>query len=202
MADFEEFLARLLGAGEVVFRSRPEPPRRVGSAAVAVVREAYAAYALELPGAAVPLDARVACEAAEAVRQACWAMVSRAERPKDLARRVRMGRSAPRGPSDHASSDLFLRYLPRVHRRARAADPADPLVGLIADLLRRWPLSGVLAGMDDPPLVPPDFAGHRGLALLYAERFAAAGRPGWEPTGPAREFLDLVRPGAAAKETA
>ena len=40
---------------------------------------------------------------------------------------------------------------------------------------------------------PPTFGGHPGLQLLYAERLAGVGRPGWvPPSGPAREWVERV----------
>src|SRR5438093_406611 len=57
---------------------------------------------------------------------------------------------------------------------------------------RRWPLSGVLADIDEPPLLPVDLGGHPGLLLLYAERLARQRRPAWVADGPAREYIELV----------
>src|SRR4051812_39052262 len=194
--DFDEFLERLLREGVVVFRSRPGPTRGGSGGAADRLARAYDAYRLDVAGPAIPFDAEVACEAGELVRQACWAMVSRGERVADLAARLAMSRP-PGRPSDHLSADLLLRYLPRVYRRARAASPHDPLVGLLADVLRRWPLSGVLVGFEEPPLTPPELGGHPGLLLLYAERLVAHGRPTWEPIGAGRDYLELVRQGGA-----
>jgi hypothetical protein len=78
-----------------------------------------------------------------------------------------------------------------VFRRARALRPTDALTGLLADVLRRWPLSGVLAEIVDAPLTSLDF-GHTGLRLLYAERLARHERPAWLPTGAALEAVELV----------
>ena len=44
----------------------------------------------------------------------------------------------------------------------------------------------------DPPLTPPDFGGHPGQRLLYAERLAQHEKPGWFPTGTAIEAVELV----------
>jgi len=53
--------------------------------------------------------------------------------------------------------------------------------------------SGVLADLDGTPATPPEFGGHPGLQLLYAERLAETGRAGWVPaTGPAREWVERV----------
>ena len=192
MSEFAEFASRLLLRGSVVFRQPPGPVRGLVADAVPALLAAFEADLLDLAGPAVAFDPALACEAGEVVRQACWALVSRDDRADDLEPRLRMGR-APRSPSDHASADLFLRFLPRVYRRARSASPADPVVGMLARVLRGWPLSGVAAGLDEGPLGPTDFGGHPGLLLRYAERFARHGRPCWEPEGPAREYLELVR---------
>lgn len=194
MADFEEFLTRLLRDGVVVFRSPPVPTRGTSARAAILLADAYESYRLDLAGPAISFDAAVACEAAELVRQACWALVNRGDRVADLAPRLAMSRP-PGRPSDHLSADLLLRYLPRVYRRARAASPNDPLVGLLGDVLRRWPLSGVLVGFDEPPLRPPELGGHPGLLLLYAERLVVHDRPAWEPVGAGRDYLELVRQG-------
>ncbi len=76
-----------------------------------------------------------------------------------------------------------------------AFDPADPLVALLADVLRQWPLSGVLSDLEDGPPVPPDLGGHEGLMMLYAERLVSHDRPGWLPEGRALEYVELVRGG-------
>jgi len=99
---------------------------------------------------------------------------------------------APDAPAAHLSADLVLRFLPQVHRRARALDPADPLVMILERVLRQWPLSGVLADVLEGPVTPPDFGGHAGLLFLYAERLARHEKPAWLPTGPGREYAEVV----------
>jgi hypothetical protein len=191
MSGFEEFLEMLFDQGRVVFRERPEPARGISSRAAATVTRAYESFRLDVAGPAIPLDLEVACEAAGLVRHACWFLVNFDDRPEDIERRLRMTRP-PAGPSDHLSADLLLRDLPRVYRRARATNPSDPLVGFLTAVLRQWPLSGVLAGLEEGPPSPPDLGGHPGLMLLYAERFAEHGRPAWKPEGNAMEYLEMV----------
>ncbi len=72
--------------------------------------------------------------------------------------------------------------------------PTDPVIEILSDLLRRWPLSGVLSGVEEGPLVEPEFGRHPGLLLLYAERLASDDRPAWrpEPSSPAYEYFDLL----------
>lgn len=180
MAVFSEFLAALIHEGTIAFGPEDAPRDRPTEYDTALLAEAYATFALGVAGPSIPFDARVAVEAAELVRQASWALVDRQERPASLRDRLRMT-AKPLTPSEHLSADLTLRYLPGVIRRVRALDPSDPLEAMLVDVLRRWPLSGALADIDEPTLTPLDFGGHPGLLLLYAERLEAHDRPAWHP---------------------
>jgi hypothetical protein len=193
MAAFSEFLSQLLDEGKIVFRSAKPPQDRPSDRDAAMLAEAFATFALSVGGPPIAFEARTACEAAELVRQASWALVSRDERPEELERRLRMS-TAPSTPAQHLSADLMLRYLPQVLRRARGLDPVDPLIEILAEVLRRWPLSGVLSDVEEGPLTAPHFAGHPGLLLLYSERLAANDRPAWrpEPASPAYDYYVLV----------
>jgi hypothetical protein len=184
------FLRGLLHRGRVAFRSRPVPEEGPGRS-LAVLEEAFAAYRLEVAGPLIAFGPGVALTAGELVRQACWALVARDERPEDLRPKLKMP-LAPVTPSDHLSADLVLRFLPQVHRRARGIDPSDPLAEMLAEVLRQWPLSGVLSDLDDGPPKPPDVTDHPGLMLLYAERLARRERPAWRPSGRALEYVELV----------
>jgi hypothetical protein len=185
-----EFLQSLLYEGRVVFHQRPIPAASAG--AVAVLERAYAAYRLEVAGALIPFDAAVAVAAAELVRQASWALVNHDARPEQLEQLLTMS-LAPTLPAHHLSADLLFRFLPQIRRRARAFDPADVLPVLLEKVLRRWPLSGVLAALDEGPGAPLDLGGHPGLRLLYAERLAAHEATAWIPEGD--ESLERVRHG-------
>jgi MoxR-vWA-beta-propeller ternary system domain bpX4 len=193
MAGFSEFLAQLLHEGKVVFQCGRAPRDRPTERDVAILADAFATCALSVAGPPIAFDAQTACEAAELVRQASWALVDRGERPDDLRRRLRMT-ARPSTPPQHLSADLLLRYLPQLLRRAQGLDPTDPLGELLGELLRRWPLSGALSDIEGGPLVPTDFGGHPGLLLLYAERIAAHDRPAWRPerSSPAYDYYQLI----------
>ncbi len=193
MPAFQEFLTQLLDQGKIVFRSAMVPRDRPTEREVAILAEAFEAHALSVAGPRIAFDPAIACEAAELVRQSSWALVNRDERLGDLKRRIRMA-GPPRTPSHHLSADLMLRYVPQIVKRAHGLDPADPLSGLLGDVLRHWPLSGVLADADEGPLVPLEFGEHPGLLLLYAERLAAHDRPAWrpEPSSPAWAYYELI----------
>jgi hypothetical protein len=194
MAAFGEFVSRLLNEGRIVFDATHPPADNPTDRDVAALAEAFAAHALAVADTPIAFDPRAACQAAELVRQASWALVDHRERPEALRRRLRITPD-PSTPSQHLSADLCLRYLPQVLMRARALDPADPLLAILADVLRRWPLSGVLSDVEEPPLVAPDLAGHPGLLLLYAERLAANDRRAWrpDPLSAAYEYQELLQ---------
>jgi hypothetical protein len=186
-----DFLLPLLREGRAVVRAHsPEPAGRPADA-LGMLQEAHADYCLTLAGPPLDFQADTALAAAELVRHACWFLADRGQTEEELDRALVMPHS-PRSAAEHLSADLLLRFLPQLHRRARALDPADRLTGLLAARLREWPLAGVLAAVEDEPLTPPKFDGHAGLLLLYAERWAANPKPAWLPRGRGFEYLELV----------
>jgi hypothetical protein len=191
MAALVDFLRDLLSAGSVAFRQRPSASSEERADAVGVLGRAYASYRLDVAGPLLDFDPDVALAAGELVREACWFLVNHDEPAELLEQRLTMP-APPTSPAQHLSADLMLRYLPQVHRRARALAPTDRLSALLAGVLRRWPLSGVLADLDEGPETPLDFGGHPGLLLLYAERLARHARPAWRPEGIGREYVELV----------
>ncbi len=186
MASLTTFLRGVFDDGRLLLR---EPlPAQADPDALAVLAEAHRRHALGVAGPAIAFDGPTALAAGRVLYQAGWYLLS-ANEPVDAAR-LRM--PDPRTPAQHLAADLLLRYLPAVHRRAQALRPDDELAAALANLLRRWPLSGVLADIDDEPLTPTDFGGHRGLCLLYAERLARHEKGAWFPTGEAIEAVELV----------
>jgi hypothetical protein len=188
---FDEFLTRLFDEGKIIFRTAPRD--RPSASAVAVLTAAFEAYRLAVAGPRIAFDPEIALAATELVRQASWALVNRDERMTDLVKRLKMPVS-PLTPSQHLSADLTMRYLPQVLRRARGLDPSDPLVAQLSNILRTWPLSGVLSDGAEGPLVPLEFGGHPGLMLLYAERLIGNDRAFWRPVqrGPSWDYYELV----------
>jgi hypothetical protein len=187
------FLEQLFAEGKIVFRSRPVRDRGAGE----VLERTYALYSLEVAGPPVDFDARTALAAGELVAQACWFLLSHAEPEAELERCLVMP-GPPRSAAQHLSADLVFRYLPHVHRRARAIAPDDLLPKRLADVLRQWPLSGVLSDVDDAPTTGLEFDGHPGLLLLYAERLARKEKAAWVPTKAGLEYVELVKSGRAS----
>jgi hypothetical protein len=187
---FAEFLQRLFQDGDVVFPERPHPADEHPQAR-AVLEQAYATYQLDVAGPPLPFDAATALAAAELTCWACWFLFDRNQPENAVEERVRMP-GVPCLPAQHLSADLVLRYLPQVYRRARARAPDDRLTALLAAILRQWPLSGVLSDVTDPPLTPPEFGGHPGLMLLYAERLARHEKSAWKPQGEGLAYVKWV----------
>jgi hypothetical protein len=191
MSPLAELFHALLREGRVLLRQLPPPDAAAKTEVVEVLRQTYTDHRLEVAGPTIAFDAEIATAAANLVHQACWALVSHALPPEELEKSLVMP-GAPQSAAQHLSADLVLRFLPQVLRRARALDPADPLVMILEKVLRQWPLSGVLADIEEGPATPPEFDAHPGLLLLYAERLARHERPAWFPSGPGREYVALV----------
>jgi hypothetical protein len=190
MDRLDDLLRSLLHEGRISFRERPTPASGL-NAAVGVLREAYLTHASEVAGPPIAFDEEVALAAALLVIEACWALVH----PTEPVPAFRVGPGGGNGPvtaSEHLSADLTFQYLPQIHQRARAIDRSDPLRDALEAVLRAWPLSGVLADLEDAPAAPVDLEGHEGLMLLYAERWARHGIEAWRPRGRAGEYAELV----------
>ncbi len=180
MTSFRRFVIELLREGKVVFRSAQAPRDRPLAEDIALLEKGFEVVQLSVAGPAIPFDGAVGYSAAEVLRQASWALLNHNDRISQLKKLLSMP-IQPATPAHHLSADLMLRYLPQVLKRARGLDPSDPLIGLLEDVLRRWPLSGVLSDVIEPPLGSLEFAGHPGLLLLYSERLVANDRHAWRP---------------------
>ena len=186
MTPFLDWLDRVLTAGESVQDAPPHLAPAERPAVEARLRAAFELHALDVAGPPLAFDPRAALGAAEVLASACWGLVGEDE-PLALALGI-----AP-SPAAHLSADVLFRFLPSVHRRTRGREPDGALAAELARLLRAWPLSGVLADLDGAPAAPPDFGGHAGLQMLYAERLALTRRAGWLPAdGPARAWAERV----------
>jgi hypothetical protein len=191
MPALANFLERLLHDGQAILRARPIATPKDTVAALRVLREAYATYSLTIAGPAPAFDADTALAAGECVRQASWFLLHRGDPYEDLEKDVVLAGS-PTTPSTHLSADLSLRFLPGIFQRAKSLYPDDPLPVRLADILRRWPLSGVLADLPEGPSEPLNLGGHKGLMLLCAERLARHEKPAWLPAGEALAHVELV----------
>lgn len=185
MGAFAEWLNRVFETGESVLA---EPPRLTATDRPAVERlleSAFRTVALDVAGPPVSYLPEVATAAALVLAEGCWA-VSGGDPP-----RAKLGE--PDSTSAHLSADVVLRLLPAVYSRAKARGPDDDVARWAAEILRRFPLSGVLADLAEPPVGELQFADHPGLQMLYAERLAEHPKAGWIPqTGEGCERVEVA----------
>ncbi len=191
MSSRAHFFRQLLRNGSAVLRDPPTPTLARDAELEKVLQSAYADYSLDIAGPPLAFDEPTALAAAGVVEQACWALVSQTLPVHELEQRLQMP-APPRTAAQHLSADLLLRYLPQVHRRTQARDETDPLVQFVEKVLRQWPLSGVLANIEDGPETALGFGGHPGVMLLYAERLAGHENPAWFPGGESAAYVELV----------
>ena len=190
MSALGPFLKHLFATGEARLTARPEVDHR--REAVGVLRRAFAEYRLDVAGPPIEFDEEAGLAAALFTARACWFVVSRDDPPEEVTKSLAPPPD-PTTPAAHLSADLTLRYAVTVHRRAKAQNPEDVLTRGLAETLRRYPLTGVLADVTDGPTGDLRFGSHRGLELLYAERLAGHFREGWlPPDGRTREAVELV----------
>src|SRR5262249_44883443 len=145
MCALATFLQQLFDEGKVWLRDQPVPSTgETSRQALALLEAAYGDYRLNIAGPLIEFDRGTAVASAQLVHRAGWYRPNRAEQEADLRDRLVLP-GPPVTPAEHLSADLVLRYLPQIHRRAHALAPADVLPGLLAGVLRRWPLTGVLS---------------------------------------------------------
>jgi hypothetical protein len=186
--NFRGWLERVLIHGESVQTEAPVFERSDEPAIRSLLEAAYHRHAANVAGPALSLQFDTALNAARILADACWACASSSE---FIPSPVWQGE--PKTAADHLSADLLFRLLPGVWKRARARDLESPLCADLEELLRGWPLSGVMADLEGEPAHPPQFHGDTGLQMLYAERLLANPRFGWlPPEGRGREWVERI----------
>lgn len=198
MATLGDFLQTLFQDGRIVLKRRPETSEAERPGALKVLEAAFDVHRLDVAGPPIGFDARAALVAAELVRKASWFLVNRSEPAQEMQRSLAMPRP-PLTAGEHLSADVSFRFLPQVHRRARSIAPDDHLASFLADVLRAWPLSGVLSDLSEGPKDVGELGRHPGLWMLYAERLALDEKPAWMPKGSPRAHVELVLGSASGK---
>jgi hypothetical protein len=125
----------------------------------------HAEAVLDLPGPPLPFHLPAAWWGAVMLfRAACIVAFREIGESEVIGLLQREPMPEPAEPAAHFSADLCLRHWPDLYRMARARSEDDPLVGVMHDLTRSFPLSA--PGMHQA-VAPPE---HSGLRLLFAER--------------------------------
>ena len=181
------FVRSLLQEGRL--RVGVAPHWELSDEALDELKSSLAAQSLHLPGPPIRGSLDTLLPAIHVVYRFAWRFLNPDPSPVDQDKSLRM-EHAPRSAEDHLGGDLAFRFLPGLWQRAMNRDPADDLAKTMKQLLREWPLSGVLADISEPPATPLDFGGHLGIHFLYAERLATRERPGWFPES--RDGVEIV----------
>jgi hypothetical protein len=190
MSTFADFLQQAF-QGRVRLRERLVLSPSEWPAVEKLLADVHARRVLDLAGPTPRLEMEWALAGARVLADACWFLLTRDEPPEAVEGALQM--PVPASASQHLSADHCLRYLPAVHARAAALCPDDVLTRTLSDILRKCPLSGVLARISAEPTTPLNFEGHPGLQMLYAERLANHPRPLWVPQeGEARQWAERV----------
>lgn len=187
MNPFAEWLHTALTTGESVQREAPDLTTAQRPEVARLLEPHFNALIAELAGPPLSFQAELAVQTALVLAEACWLLATaNADPPQHRL-------PAPQTAADHATADVCLASLPVVYRRAAAQGRDNPLSQHLEAILRQWPLSGVLAGLSQPPTSSLEFFDHAGLQLLYAERLVEQPNPSWVPTeGRCREQIERV----------
>jgi hypothetical protein len=191
MPTLAKFLHDLFEEGRIVLDGRPMVSESERGPALAVLATEFELHQLDVAGDPIAFDPVTALMAGELIRQVSWFLVNRSEPVEVMERSLRKPRT-PKSASEHLSADLVFRFLPPIYRRARSIAPGDRLSIYLANLLKAWPLSGVLSDLAEGPDDVGDLGGHPGLWMLYSERLAIDEKPAWMVQGAARESVELV----------
>ena len=191
METIATFLDRLFRQGRIVIEEPPAWKTPEDPTALAVCRRAFAEYRLDVGGPLLDLNSEIVLASARLLYAAAWFLFHFEQPDQDVAKVLAFPKK-PGSASQQLSVDLVFRYLPAILGRARALPTGDVLAGILAEVLRHWPLSGVLADLPAGPAEPLDFSGHSGLQLLYAERLAQHFKPAWLPGENDRAHVELV----------
>lgn len=173
-----DFLKALFDHGHIVL---PEPSTDSSAddleQARAVLIEFEASWRLEFPGAAPEFDSEAALWSSKMLYRAAQSMVFRAIGEDEL--KAGLAEPCPTGEvaSSHYSVDLVFRFLSEFAILAHGAASDDPLLVLLREFGRSWPLSSVgmkgLAGDQIHQLRLAEVLNHSGLRQLYVDRILA-----------------------------
>ena len=144
------------------------------AAAAAVLESFECEYRSELAHRPPPLAHAALLWGAQNVQRACSLLTFRDINAEGV--RSALNDPCPEPPSHSVvySVDLTFRFLPDLTRLARAVSPVDPLVGILGDWSRQWPLSSV--GVSAVSVIGPlEWLDDPCLRQLYVDRILAEG---------------------------
>jgi hypothetical protein len=129
-------------------------------------------YRVERPGVPPALSESAMLWSALTVFRACSFLAHRDLNAESLEHAFKPPCPLPPSPSVCYSVDLTMRFLPDLVRLARAASENDPLVCILMELARQWPLSSVGIAKVGPVDVIA-FIEDESLRITYVDRIVA-----------------------------
>jgi hypothetical protein len=166
-------------------RALPEMDFDGNSSGVRLLLErAFFSHSLDFGGPELPFCPKTASWAAMILHAATVGLKSNVNFPSETRR--------PASPAEHLSADICLRYIAPIYRRWNAARSQEPETEYLKAILLCWPLSGVTAGLREPPESELAFFGHPGLQMEYARRLPAGADLAWFPkSGPTHDYARI-----------
>lgn len=187
-----DFYRQLFETGVASFLARPHPKEKPDKATAELLRVRFAQHRADVAGPVIDFDIESAWSAAQFSALACWFLVSRNEPTEELSRMLTKLK-APRSAAAHLATDLSLRFVLVVYKRAGVLNSEDALTRILGETLRDCPLTGVMAEKLEAPTGDLELGGHPGLRMLYAERLSNHFKAEWIPApGPTRETAEWV----------
>lgn len=175
----------LFFGGRLVLEERPSSEWLGRSAVRRVLREAHQVELRALSNPNLPWDEEMGLSALQFLMTSAWLVLKPAEAEAMASPPV------PEADHQHLAADLSFRFLPRVLSLAQRRKSATMVMKSVAGVLASFPYSGVLADLDEPPLVVPEFK-VPALQMRYAERWCVHPKASWLPTGKGYEYVEYV----------
>lgn len=189
---FRTFLHELDQAGRVRIADALPPEADEVAACDALLRARADRCALDLAGAAPPLQLDAARWAAVMLFRACQFLAFREIEAAEVEANLAVPSPLPPDPAVCWSVDLYFRHLPELHALAGGLAPEDALVVGLRRLAVQWPLSsvgmrgvsgsqlesnvGATSGSESVGGVDGSlFIEHAGLRTLYVDRIIEHG---------------------------
>jgi hypothetical protein len=168
-----QFTSELLETGRLRV---PDPATEISPREIAAARELLAeradVVALDYPGEAPEVHWPSAVWALAQFFRATQAAVYRDLGEETIQRALAIAPPVAPLAAQHYSVDLVMVFLPELARFVRAASPKDPLLTILENWARQWPLSSV--GMKfDLPVEHGQLASDSRLWQYYLERIVA-----------------------------
>lgn len=167
-----EFIGELFAEGRVAVPAPAEFTRHELQSAEQVLEQCDRAYRLDLPEGVPSYNKAAAIWAATQFYRACQLAMFRDADEAEIKKLSKTNLDGWDRTDVHYSVDLMFRFLPDLMRIVQSAAAGDPLIALLMNWGRCWPLSSVgIKGIGAVKLGP--IANSPSLLLMYVDRILA-----------------------------